>query len=160
MYRSLVDVVGYRAPLSPVSCSPLCPPPPSTEFPSNPLLQVPDLKHLVELGRRYSFPVVVDDTVGNVHNLNLTGGSHGADVVVSSLTKLFSGKGAFRRKCGSEREKKTRVLGSVQEGHEELSVRAVYQPPSPLPSLVCTCDVWGSLFPHASLLPLCVCMSR
>jgi cystathionine beta-lyase/cystathionine gamma-synthase len=37
--------------------------------------------------------VVVDDTVGNVHNLNLMGGSHGADVVVSSLTKLFSGKG-------------------------------------------------------------------
>lgn len=83
-------VVDLPSPPPPVPIRPL----PFTEFPSNPLLQVPDLKHLVELGRRYNFPVVVDDTVGNVHNLNLTGGSHGADVVVSSLTKLFSGKGA------------------------------------------------------------------
>jgi len=68
-----------------------------TEFPSNPLLQNPDLGKLTELGRKHGFPVVVDDTISNFHNVDLMraegGGEGGVDVCVSSLTKLFSGKG-------------------------------------------------------------------
>jgi len=66
-----------------------------TEFPSNPLLQNPDLSRLVALGRRYGFPVVVDDTISNFHNVDLMrvgGAGGGVDMCVSSLTKLFSGK--------------------------------------------------------------------
>lgn len=67
-----------------------------TEFPSNPLLQIPNLGRLAELGRQHGFPVVVDDTISNFHNVDLMGGGgegHGVDICVSSLTKLFSGKG-------------------------------------------------------------------
>ncbi|KAM3573036.1 hypothetical protein VYU27_004969 [Nannochloropsis oceanica] len=72
-----------------------------TEFPSNPLLQCPDLGKLTELGREYGFPVVVDDTISNFDNVDLMGaergreggGYGGIDMSVSSLTKLFSGKG-------------------------------------------------------------------
>lgn len=65
-----------------------------TEFPSNPLLQCPDLKRLTELARKHGFPVVVDDTIANFHNVDLLNGPHAADVTVTSLTKLFSGRGA------------------------------------------------------------------
>ena len=59
-----------------------------TEFPSNPLLNSPDLQRIRQLGTKYSFAVVVDETVGNFINTNVL--PH-ADVVVSSLTKIFSG---------------------------------------------------------------------
>lgn len=58
------------------------------EFPGNPLLKCPDLKRIRKLADTYDFAVVVDDTIGtsiNVHVLPY------ADVVVSSLTKIFSG---------------------------------------------------------------------
>ena len=60
------------------------------EFPSNPLLRTPDLRRIWRLANRYNFVVVVDETIGNylnVHTLPY------ADVVVSSLTKIFSGEG-------------------------------------------------------------------
>ncbi|OJJ00983.1 hypothetical protein ASPVEDRAFT_82534 [Aspergillus versicolor CBS 583.65] len=59
-----------------------------TEFPGNPLLKAPDLKRIRILADAYDFAVVVDETVGNFLNINVL--SH-ADIVVSSLTKIFSG---------------------------------------------------------------------
>lgn len=58
------------------------------EFPGNPLLKSPDLERIRKLADRYDFAVVIDETIGNflnVHVLSI------ADVVVSSLTKVFSG---------------------------------------------------------------------
>lgn len=58
------------------------------EFPSNPLLKSPDLKRISQLSRKFDFPVVVDETVGNFVNVQVL---PYADLVVSSLTKVFSG---------------------------------------------------------------------
>lgn len=59
-----------------------------TEFPSNPLLRSPDLKRIRKLADQYKFAVVVDETVGNFINIDVL---PYADIVVSSLTKIFSG---------------------------------------------------------------------
>lgn len=59
-----------------------------TEFPSNPLLNSPDLTRLHSLCTTYSIALVVDETVGNFINTNVL---PYADIVVSSLTKVFSG---------------------------------------------------------------------
>ena len=59
-----------------------------TEVPGNPLLKTPDLKRLRTLADKYRFLIVVDETVGNFLNINVL---PYADVVVSSLTKVFSG---------------------------------------------------------------------
>lgn len=59
-----------------------------TEFPSNPLLKSPDLRRIEKLAKKYDFLVVVDETIGNFINVNVL--PH-ADVVVSSLSKIFSG---------------------------------------------------------------------
>ncbi|KAF3479982.1 cystathionine gamma-synthase [Arthroderma uncinatum] len=59
-----------------------------TEFPGNPLLRSPDLERIHALSRKYGFAVVVDESVGNFINVNVL---PYADVVVSSLTKIFSG---------------------------------------------------------------------
>ncbi|KAK5105824.1 hypothetical protein LTR62_002127 [Meristemomyces frigidus] len=58
------------------------------EFPSNPLLRTPDLKRIRALADKHSFAVVVDETIGNFLNVNVL---PYADVVFSSLTKIFSG---------------------------------------------------------------------
>jgi cystathionine gamma-synthase len=58
------------------------------EFPGNPLLQTPDLHRLRALADRHDFAIVVDETLGNFLNVDVL--PH-ADVVVSSLTKVFSG---------------------------------------------------------------------
>lgn len=59
-----------------------------TEFPSNPLLRSPDLARLRALADKYDFLVVVDDTIGNFVNVETLPFT---DIVVTSLTKLFSG---------------------------------------------------------------------
>lgn len=59
-----------------------------TEFPSNPLLRSPNLARIRKLADKYDFAVVVDETVGNYMNINVL---PYADIVVSSLTKIFSG---------------------------------------------------------------------
>jgi cystathionine gamma-synthase len=59
-----------------------------TEFTGNPLLQSPDLARLHALSRRHNFVLVVDDTVGTYASLKLL---HECDVIVTSLTKMFSG---------------------------------------------------------------------
>jgi len=58
------------------------------EFPGNPLLKSPDLKRIRDLANKFDFAVVVDETIGNFLNVNVL---PYADVLVSSLTKLYSG---------------------------------------------------------------------
>lgn len=58
------------------------------ECPSNPLLKTPNLKKIRELADQYDFVVVVDETVGNFLNIHVL---PYADMVASSLTKVFSG---------------------------------------------------------------------
>ncbi|KAH7029362.1 pyridoxal phosphate-dependent transferase [Microdochium trichocladiopsis] len=58
------------------------------EFPGNPLLTCPDLVRVRRLADAYDFAVVVDETVGTFVNINVL---PFADIVVSSLTKIFSG---------------------------------------------------------------------
>ncbi|KHE78711.1 cystathionine gamma-synthase [Neurospora crassa] len=58
------------------------------EFPGNPLLTCPDLVRIRELADKYEFAVVVDETIGTFANVNVL---QFADIVVSSLTKIFSG---------------------------------------------------------------------
>jgi cystathionine gamma-synthase len=58
------------------------------EVPSNPLLKTPNLKKLRALADEYNFPIVIDDTLSNLINLDLT---PYADLLATSLTKIFSG---------------------------------------------------------------------
>ncbi|KAI9743278.1 MAG: hypothetical protein M1818_003124 [Claussenomyces sp. TS43310] len=59
------------------------------EFPSNPLLRSPDLQRIKRLAHTYGFGVVIDETVGNFINVHVLSF---ADIVVSSLTKIFTGE--------------------------------------------------------------------
>jgi cystathionine gamma-synthase len=58
------------------------------EFPGNPLLSSPNMARIRKLADEYKFLVVVDETIGNFLNINVL---EYADVLVSSLTKIFSG---------------------------------------------------------------------
>ena len=58
------------------------------EFPGNPLLTCPDLARIRQLADKYDFALVVDESIGTFANVNVL---RYADVVVSSLTKIFSG---------------------------------------------------------------------
>nr|POE64877.1 cystathionine gamma-synthase [Quercus suber] len=58
------------------------------EFPGNPLLKTPDLKRIRALADKYDFAVMVDETIGNFLNIHVL---PLADIIVSSLTKIFSG---------------------------------------------------------------------
>ncbi|KAK0714287.1 pyridoxal phosphate-dependent transferase [Apiosordaria backusii] len=58
------------------------------EFPGNPLLTCPNLARIRKLADTYDFAVVVDETIGTFANINVL---PFADIVVSSLTKIFSG---------------------------------------------------------------------
>ena len=60
------------------------------EVPSNPLLNVIDLPALSSLLRTAGVPLIIDDTVGTPINLDL---HPYADIIVTSLTKFFSGVG-------------------------------------------------------------------
>jgi len=60
------------------------------EYPGNPLLQVPDLKELSALLHSHNIPLIVDDTIGSSANFDVL--PH-VDIVVTSLTKWFSGTG-------------------------------------------------------------------
>ena len=59
-----------------------------TEFPSNPLLRSPDLSRLRTLADKYDFLIIVDDSIGNFVNVETL---PFADMVATSLTKIFSG---------------------------------------------------------------------
>lgn len=58
------------------------------ECASNPLLRTVDLDRLRRLADRYGFLIIVDDTIGSSANVDVLGV---ADIVVTSLTKSFSG---------------------------------------------------------------------
>lgn len=58
------------------------------ECPSNPLLKTPNLVKAKELAETYGFPIIIDETVGNFLNIDVL---PYADILVSSLTKVFSG---------------------------------------------------------------------
>lgn len=60
------------------------------EVPSNPLLRTVDLVRVSEACREGGVPLVVDDTICSVLNVNV---SKYADVVTTSLSKWISGKG-------------------------------------------------------------------
>jgi len=60
------------------------------EFPTNPLLKCVDLNRLESITSNHDFPLIVDDTIGSYANVDLLSC---ADVVVTSLTKFFSGSG-------------------------------------------------------------------
>lgn len=60
------------------------------EIPGNPLLRTIDLEKLKALLHPRGIPLVVDDTVGPPLNVDLT---PYADIIVTSLTKFFSGVG-------------------------------------------------------------------
>lgn len=59
-----------------------------TEFPSNPLLRSGNLPRLRALADKYDFLIVIDETIGNFINVEVL---PYADIVVSSLSKIFSG---------------------------------------------------------------------
>lgn len=59
-----------------------------TEIPANPLLESPDLPTLRKLADEYDFVLIVDDTVGSFCNIDVL---DVADIIVTSLTKSFSG---------------------------------------------------------------------
>ncbi|KAF8311851.1 PLP-dependent transferase [Clavulina sp. PMI_390] len=59
------------------------------EFPSNPLLRSPPLVELRELANEFGFIIVVDETIGSFANVEVL---PLADIVVSSLSKVFSGE--------------------------------------------------------------------
>ncbi|EDO18804.1 hypothetical protein Kpol_1028p80 [Vanderwaltozyma polyspora DSM 70294] len=58
------------------------------ETPSNPLLKMPDLAHLRRLANLYGFYIIIDETMGGFVNIDVL---PYADIVCSSLTKIFSG---------------------------------------------------------------------
>ncbi|KAJ6515593.1 pyridoxal phosphate-dependent transferase [Mycena sanguinolenta] len=58
------------------------------EFPSNPILVSVDLKRLRQLADQYDTVLVIDDTVGSFCNIDVL---PVADVIITSLTKSFSG---------------------------------------------------------------------
>lgn len=58
------------------------------EFPSNPILVSADLLGLRTLADKYSFPIVVDDTIASFANVDVLSV---ADLLMTSLTKSFSG---------------------------------------------------------------------
>lgn len=60
------------------------------EFPSNPLLTSVDLAALSTLLRKHHVPLIIDDTIGTWHNVDI---SAYADMTATSLTKSFSGVG-------------------------------------------------------------------
>lgn len=59
------------------------------EFPSNPLLRTPPLLKLRALADEYDFLIVVDETIGSFANVEIL---PLADILVSSLSKVFSGE--------------------------------------------------------------------
>lgn len=59
------------------------------ELPSNPLLVSPDLARIRMMADKYDFVVVCDETVGTFVNVDVL---PYVDVVITSLTKLFSGE--------------------------------------------------------------------
>ncbi len=78
-----LDMVGALLSAQPISAI-VC------EFPGNPLLAGCSLSELAKLAHAFDVPLIVDDTAATYANVNVF--PH-ADMVVTSLTKAFSGEG-------------------------------------------------------------------
>lgn len=95
-----------------------------TEVPSNPLLHCPNLERLRELTAKHGVCFVVDDTIGNFLNISLLK-SGLADVVCTSLTKLFSGRGdvmAGSLIANPYTETGRAIQGDLEARHEERAL--------------------------------------
>ena len=60
------------------------------ELPSNPMLKCVNIKKISKIASKLNIPIIIDDTIGS--NLNINSIDH-ADIVFTSLTKIFSGSG-------------------------------------------------------------------
>jgi cystathionine gamma-synthase len=90
------------------------------EFPGNPLLASPDLRRIDELSRAHDFPVLVDDTLGALINVDVL---PTADFVSCSLTKFFSGVGdvmAGSLVINSRRPGAQRLRDALEAEYEDL----------------------------------------
>jgi cystathionine gamma-synthase len=90
------------------------------EFPGNPLLASPDLAGIEALSREHDFPVLIDDTLGALINVEVL---PAADLVSSSLTKFFSGAGdviAGSLTINSNRPGARRLRDALEAEYEDL----------------------------------------
>jgi cystathionine gamma-synthase len=90
------------------------------EFPGNPLLASTDLRRIDALARERDFPVLVDDTLGALVNVDVL---PFAEVVTCSLTKFFSGAGnvmAGSLVLNSERPGAKRLREALVAEYEDL----------------------------------------
>lgn len=90
------------------------------EFPGNPLLASPDLRRIDALSQSHDFPVLVDDTLGALINVDVL---PAADLVSCSLTKFFSGAGnvmAGSLTINSRRRGADRLRRAVEAEYEDL----------------------------------------
>lgn len=78
--KEVKDIIANGAAVSAVFC----------EFPTNPLLDVVEIKQLSEFLRSQSIPLIIDDTLSTWYNADLLQYS---EILVTSLTKYFSGVG-------------------------------------------------------------------
>ncbi|KAK1248117.1 hypothetical protein MKX08_006337 [Trichoderma sp. CBMAI-0020] len=94
------------------------------EFPGNPLLTCPDLKRIRKLADEFNFAVVVDETIGTFANVNVL---QYADIVVSSLTKIFSGGSNVMGGC-TVLNPEGRHYHSLKKAFEEQIYENTYWP--------------------------------
>ena len=90
------------------------------EFPGNPLLASPDLNRIEELSNKHDFPVLVDDTLGALINVDVL---RAADLVSCSLTKFFSGAGdvmAGSLTLNPRGPRATRLREAIEAEYEDL----------------------------------------
>jgi len=90
------------------------------EFPGNPLLASPDLRRINALADKHDFPVLIDDTLGALVNVDVL---PAADVVTCSLTKFFSGAGdviAGSLVLNSRRPGADRLRAALAAEYEDL----------------------------------------
>jgi cystathionine gamma-synthase len=90
------------------------------EFPGNPLLASPDLAGINALSQERGFPVLVDDTLGALMNVEVL---PVADLVSTSLTKFFSGAGdviAGSLTINSNRPGARRLRDALEAEYEDL----------------------------------------
>ena len=90
------------------------------ESPTNPLLTEPDLTELRTLADRHGFLLIIDDTLAAVLNRNLL---PAADLLVTSLTKYFSGVGdvlAGAVRINPAGSRADQIRAAVDEDFEEL----------------------------------------
>ena len=89
------------------------------EFPMNPLMKSPNLDRLAQIAKKNQVPLIVDDTIGTFHNIQVI---PPADVLVTSLTKFFSGVGDVMGGAiviNAESQQGSLILKEVQKEYED-----------------------------------------